>query len=132
MKDIKYKYQPKDAWIMDEDKNETGEKLNKNRREFLSVAKKFSTVVGILGLASAGLAKGSMASKNPMQKLLHDAINSGNMEMSIKKYSKQAQLKEHHLKALRSLTKNELLLLRSIKQKLAPLSDRINNLKLEM
>jgi len=132
MKEKKHKQPPQDSEIMESGERESREMLNEKRREFLSVAKKFSTVVAILGLTSAGLAGGSTGEKNQIQQLLHNAINSGNMELAIKKYGKQAQLKEHHLKALRSLTKHELLLLRTIKQKLAPLSDRINNLKLEM
>jgi hypothetical protein len=132
MQEKKHKQPPQDSEIKESGESESREILNEKRREFLSVAKKFSTVVAILGLTSAGLAGGSNGEKNPIQQLLHSAINSGNMELAIKKYGKQAQLKERHLKALRSLTKHELLLLRTIKQKLAPLSDRINNLKLEM
>jgi len=96
--------------------------LKDERREFLAVAGKFSTVVAALGLS--GTVSVDLASaadqESALKLLLRQAIDTGNMEAAIERYGGEAKLDKNQLAALRSLTPNELAVLKRIRQKLAP------------
>ena len=96
--------------------------LKDERREFLAVAGKFSTVVAALGLSGTVLVDLASAAdqESALKLLLRQAIDTGNMEAAIERYGGEAKLDKNQLAALRSLTPNELAVLKRIRQKLAP------------
>jgi len=97
-------------------------KLKDERREFLAVASKFSAVVAALGLSGTALVDIASAGDydSALKVLLKHAIDTGDMEAAIKQYGEKAKLDKQQLAALRSLTPNELAVLKQIRQKLAP------------
>jgi hypothetical protein len=100
---------------------------NHARREFLAVLSKFSAILATLGITNAILLKnasGQTPNAEPIQLLFLDAIRTGDMEPAIKKYGALAKLEQKELIALRSLTRNELAILKQIQQKLMPLGNR--------
>ena len=103
---------------------------DQERRKFFAVAAKFSTVAVTLGLGgSAVLATSAEAAKsNPLQLLLHEAVKAGDMRIAFKKFGKQCNLNKDQIKAMHSLTKNDLLVLKQIQKKLSPLGDQLSSL----
>jgi hypothetical protein len=97
-----------------------------DRREFLAVAAKFSSVATILGLGGKTvLEAGGVSAKRPIIKLLDYAVETGDMNTAIKKYSEQIQLNSEQLKALNSLTRGELTTIKTVRKKLKPLGKEI-------
>jgi len=100
------------------------EKADDKRRELLAAAGKLAAVMAVLGvsgkrmLGTTGPAATTERDK-AVQALFQYAIRTGDMEAAIKKYGEKAQVKEKHVKALLSLTKDDLELLRQIQDKLA-------------
>ena len=105
---------------------------DQERRKFFAVAAKFSAVAVTLGLGgSAVLATSAEAAKSsPLQLLLHEAVKAGDMKIAFKKYGKQCNLNKAQIKAMHSLTKNDLLVLKQIQKKLSPLGDQLNNIRI--
>ena len=67
---------------------------------------------------------------SPIQYLIRAAVNTGDMNGAIKQYSKQCRLNNSHIKALKSITREELSALKRIQIKLAPLRNQLNSVKL--
>ena len=105
---------------------------NQEKRNFLAVAAKFSAVAATLGAGGTVIlaARSDAAVTAPIQSLLHTAVQTGDMDMAIKQYGEQCKLDATQLKALQSLSRQELNSLKSIQQKLLPLGDQINSLKI--
>jgi hypothetical protein len=91
------------------------------RRRFLAAAAKFSAVMAALGLAgktALGKTTDAAGGESLSVNLLQQAIQTGDMEGAIRSFKTELPLQDTHLKALRTLTAQDLSDLRRIQNKL--------------
>jgi hypothetical protein len=84
-------------------------------------------ILGLSGKSVLGQAGQPLttARERAARDLFQLAIRTGDMEAAIRKYGKAAQITDKHVKALNSLTADDLRLLREIQEKLALAGGRI-------
>jgi hypothetical protein len=113
-------------------KDELANKSNQEqRREFIKTATKLSGIVALLGISAESF--GVIISAPGVQDqdldprmrairlLFTEAMDRGEMAEAIDKYRRDAQLNNNQVAALKSITKEELTALRSLRGKLMPL-----------
>ena len=101
-----------------EDKN-----ISDKRRELLTTAGKLSAVMLALGVTGKNILGQPIETlterEKAVQELFQYAIRTGDMKTAIKIYGEKAQVEEKHIKALMSLTAEDLKFLKEIQEKLA-------------
>ena len=96
-----------------------------DRREMLSTAVRFSAVVGALGLsvdalfsddaeARPGQPKRGQAERGQVKRLIMYAIEQGNMNKAIKRFGKGTKLSEAKLDQLRTISNEDLRMLKDL------------------
>jgi hypothetical protein len=104
---------------------------NEERRDFIKTATKLSGAVALLGISAESFgviigAEGAQA-QNPdarmraIQLLFTEAIEQGDMRTAVDKYRGEAKLNDSQLRALMSISREELVALKSLRGKLTPL-----------
>ena len=110
-------------------KEPAGKKTNNERRELLSAASKLAAAMAALGLSGTSVLGQASQSLTARERAARDlfqlAIRTGDMQAAILKYGKSAQITDRHVKALNSLTADDLRLLGEIQKKLASAGGRI-------
>lgn len=100
------------------------------RRDFIKTATKLSGIVALLGISpeSFGAIISAPAAQDQdldpkaraIRRLFNEAMDSGDMAAAINKHRRDAQLNDNQVAALRSITREELAALKSLRSKLAP------------
>jgi hypothetical protein len=111
-------------------KKSADHKASERRRDLLAAVSKLAGVMAVLGVSGKSiLGKPGQSLTSERDKAVQDlfqyAIQTGDMETAILKYARKAELLEKHLKALRSLTEDDLKILHEIQDKLAVAGGRL-------
>ena len=117
--------QPTDEPIVTETTTETTTEEGVDRREMLSAAVRFSSVLGLFGLSVDALFADEADAKRAapgvnggaLKRLLAEALERGDMEAAIKKFGAQTKLSPAQLNQLRQISSNDLRMLKSIRQR---------------